>query len=53
MKCWGSKDPSLREIICFSLCCCGATFALQVVFNLLIPDHIADAFSPPRVPPSG
>ncbi|OCT94436.1 hypothetical protein XELAEV_18012107mg, partial [Xenopus laevis] len=30
MKCWGSKDPSLREIICFSLCCCGATFALQL-----------------------
>ncbi|OCT92012.1 GPI mannosyltransferase 2 [Xenopus laevis] len=53
MKYMGSKDPFLREILYFSLCCRGATLAMQVVFNLLIPDHIADAFSPPRAPPSG
>ncbi|KAE8623900.1 hypothetical protein XENTR_v10005773 [Xenopus tropicalis] len=53
MKCGLSKDPFLQEILRFSLCCRGATLAMQVVFNLLIPDHIADAFSPPRAPPSG
>ncbi|KAM9319511.1 GPI mannosyltransferase 2 [Gastrophryne carolinensis] len=48
---WRSHDPFVREIIWFSLCCRGITFILQVVFNLLIPDHAANAFSPPRAPP--
>ncbi|XP_053560742.1 GPI mannosyltransferase 2 [Bombina bombina] len=49
---WTLRDLFLQEILRFSLCCRGFTFALQVFFNILIPDHKADAFSPPRPPPS-
>ncbi|XP_077324454.1 GPI alpha-1,6-mannosyltransferase 2 isoform X2 [Lithobates pipiens] len=48
----GSHDPFVHEIIRFSLSCRGLTLIMQVLFNLLIPDHTADAFSPPRPPPS-
>ncbi|XP_063810716.1 GPI mannosyltransferase 2 [Pseudophryne corroboree] len=49
---WKTHDPFLQEILRFSLCCRGVTLLMQVVFNLLIPDHAADAFSPPRLAPS-
>lgn len=49
---WWRHDPFLQEVVCFSLWCRGLTFLMQVVFNLLIPDHNADAFSPPRLEPS-
>ncbi|XP_072287020.1 GPI mannosyltransferase 2 isoform X2 [Pyxicephalus adspersus] len=45
---WGSHDPFVDEIVHFSLSCRGLTLVMQVLFNLLIPDHTADAFSPPR-----
>ncbi|XP_066429064.1 GPI mannosyltransferase 2 [Eleutherodactylus coqui] len=47
-----SHDPFLQEVIYFSLWCRGLTLLMQVAFNLLIPDHSADAFSPPRLEPS-
>ncbi|KAM3932893.1 GPI mannosyltransferase 2 [Leptodactylus fuscus] len=50
-KMWWSHDPFLQEVVRFSLWCRGLTFLMQVVFNLLIPDHNADAFSPPRLGP--
>ncbi|XP_068106046.1 GPI mannosyltransferase 2 [Hyperolius riggenbachi] len=49
---WRRHDPFLGEIIRFSLFCRGATLTIQVLLNLLIPDHAADAFSPPKAPPS-
>ncbi|KAM8974903.1 GPI alpha-1,6-mannosyltransferase 2 [Pelodytes ibericus] len=49
---WWSKDPFLKEIFRFSLCCRGITLVMQVLFNSLMPDHHADAFSPPHTPPS-
>ncbi|XP_075706685.1 GPI alpha-1,6-mannosyltransferase 2 [Rhinoderma darwinii] len=49
---WWSRDPYLQEVARFSLGCRGLTLLMQVVFNLLIPDHNADAFSPPRLGPS-
>ncbi|XP_056413382.1 GPI mannosyltransferase 2 isoform X2 [Hyla sarda] len=51
-KTWWSQDPFLQEVVRFSLWCRGLTLLMQVVFNLLIPDHSADAFSPPRLEPS-
>ncbi|KAG8451272.1 hypothetical protein GDO86_003484 [Hymenochirus boettgeri] len=50
---WKSRDPFLKGILCFSFYCRGASLLMQVVFNILIPDHVADAFSPPRAPLSG
>ncbi|KAM4797133.1 GPI mannosyltransferase 2 [Rhinophrynus dorsalis] len=50
---WWSKDPFLQEILHFSIFCRGATLLMQVVFNTLIPDHLADAFSPPQSTPWG
>ncbi|KAM5146634.1 GPI mannosyltransferase 2 isoform 2-T2 [Mantella aurantiaca] len=47
---WGSHDPFVHDIVRFSLSCRGLTLLMQVLFNLLIPDHTADAFSPPRLP---
>ncbi|KAM4046198.1 GPI mannosyltransferase 2 isoform 2-T2 [Anomaloglossus baeobatrachus] len=46
---WRSHDPFLQEVVRFSLCCRGITLLMQVWFNLLLPDHNADAFSPPRL----
>ncbi|XP_075051881.1 GPI alpha-1,6-mannosyltransferase 2 isoform X1 [Mixophyes fleayi] len=48
---WKSHDSFLQEIVRFSLWCRGITLLMQVVFNLLMPDHTADAFSPPRLLP--
>lgn len=52
MELWGRADPQLREVVWFSLRCRALALLLQAVFNLLIPDHAADAFSPPRGAPS-
>ncbi|KAG8588696.1 hypothetical protein GDO81_006065 [Engystomops pustulosus] len=51
-KMWWSHDPFLQEVVRFSLWCRGITFFMQVAFNQLIPDHNADAFSPPRLGPN-
>ncbi|XP_066060681.1 GPI mannosyltransferase 2 [Chamaea fasciata] len=53
MELWGRADPQLREVVWFSLRCRALALLLQAVFNLLIPDHAADAFSPPRPGPAG
>ncbi|NXK45701.1 PIGV mannosyltransferase, partial [Chauna torquata] len=59
------QDPYLREVVWSAVCCRALTLLLQAsllilnqrccsaVFNLLIPDHAADAFSPPRLPEPG
>ncbi|XP_053124322.1 GPI mannosyltransferase 2 isoform X2 [Hemicordylus capensis] len=47
------KDPRCRELIQFAVLCRAITLLLQAIFNLLIPDHAADAFSPPRLSESG
>ncbi|CAH2221649.1 GPI mannosyltransferase 2 [Pelobates cultripes] len=48
---WWTWDPFLKEVFRFSLCSRGITLAMQIVFNTLIPDHKADAFSPPHTSP--
>ncbi|XP_064028719.1 GPI mannosyltransferase 2 isoform X1 [Pogoniulus pusillus] len=53
MELWSWQDPYLREVVWFALCCRAATLLLQALFNLLIPDHAADAFSPPRLSEAG
>ncbi|XP_010166839.1 GPI mannosyltransferase 2 [Antrostomus carolinensis] len=47
------QDPHLREVLWFAVCCRALTLLLQALFNLLIPDHAADAFSPPRLSEPG
>ncbi|XP_066494941.1 GPI mannosyltransferase 2 [Tiliqua scincoides] len=47
------KDPSRRELFRFAVLCRGITLLLQALFNLLVPDHAADAFSPPRLSEAG
>ncbi|NWQ89430.1 PIGV mannosyltransferase, partial [Burhinus bistriatus] len=61
------QDPHLREVVWFAVCCRALTlllqarslldfnplFSFQALFNLLIPDHAADAFSPPRLSKPG
>ncbi|NXQ80231.1 PIGV mannosyltransferase, partial [Nyctibius grandis] len=51
------QDPHLREVVRFAACCRALTLLLQAsllaLFNLLIPDHAADAFSPPRLSEPG
>ncbi|XP_010159197.1 PREDICTED: GPI mannosyltransferase 2 [Eurypyga helias] len=47
------RDPHLREVVRFAVCCRALTLLLQALFNLLIPDHAADAFSPPRLSEPG
>ncbi|XP_040835570.1 GPI mannosyltransferase 2 [Ochotona curzoniae] len=46
-------DPSRREVLRFAVHCRVLTLVLQAVFNAIIPDHHAEAFSPPRLAPSG
>uniref|UniRef100_A0A8C5LR67 GPI mannosyltransferase 2 n=2 Tax=Leptobrachium leishanense TaxID=445787 RepID=A0A8C5LR67_9ANUR len=48
---WRARDVFLEEVFRFSLCCRGVTIVMQVIFNLVIPDHNADAFSPPHTSP--
>ncbi|XP_007429357.1 GPI mannosyltransferase 2 [Python bivittatus] len=43
------SDTRCREVVCFAVVCRIITLLLQALFNLLIPDHAADAFSPPRL----
>ncbi|XP_026719329.1 GPI mannosyltransferase 2 isoform X2 [Athene cunicularia] len=47
------QDPHLREVLWFGVRCRALTLLLQALFNLLLPDHTADAFSPPRLPEPG
>nr|XP_009501918.1 PREDICTED: GPI mannosyltransferase 2 [Phalacrocorax carbo] len=47
------QDPHLREVVRFAVCCRALTLLLQALFNLLIPDHAADAFCPPRLSEPG
>nr|XP_028594568.1 GPI mannosyltransferase 2 isoform X1 [Podarcis muralis]XP_028594569.1 GPI mannosyltransferase 2 isoform X1 [Podarcis muralis] len=42
-------DPHCQEVVRFAVLCRVLTLFLQALFNLLIPDHAADAFSPPRL----
>ncbi|XP_066420925.1 GPI mannosyltransferase 2 isoform X2 [Molothrus aeneus] len=53
MELWSRADPQLREVVWFALRCRALALLLQAVFNVLIPDHAADAFSPPRSGPGG
>ncbi|XP_055466929.1 GPI mannosyltransferase 2 isoform X1 [Psammomys obesus] len=46
-------DPSQKEVLRFAVSCRILTLTLQALFNIIIPDHHADAFSPPRLAPSG
>ncbi|XP_044527304.1 GPI mannosyltransferase 2 isoform X1 [Gracilinanus agilis] len=46
-------EPSWREVLRFAVFCRSLTLVLQALFNALIPDHAADAFSPPRLEPAG
>lgn len=46
-------DPSRKEVLRFAVSCRILTLMLQALFNAIIPDHHADAFSPPRLAPSG
>lgn len=46
-------DPHLQEVVWFAVRCRALTLVLQALFNLLIPDHAADAFSPPRLSQPG
>ncbi|KAM6313870.1 GPI mannosyltransferase 2 [Podargus strigoides] len=47
------QDPHLRQVVWFAVCCRALTLLLQALFDLLIPDHPADAFSPPRLAQPG
>lgn len=47
------RDPSRKEVLRFAVSCRILTLILQALFNTIIPDHRADAFSPPRLAPSG
>ncbi|XP_054251416.1 GPI mannosyltransferase 2 [Indicator indicator] len=53
MELWSWQDPCLQEVVWFALRCRAVTLLLQALFNLLIPDHAADAFSPPRLAEAG
>lgn len=46
-------DPSRKEVLRFAVSCRVLTLVLQALFNAVIPDHRAEAFSPPRLAPSG
>ncbi|XP_054576620.1 GPI mannosyltransferase 2 isoform X2 [Eptesicus fuscus] len=46
-------DPSRKEVLRFAVSCRVLTLVLQALFNAFIPDHHAEAFSPPRLAPSG
>ncbi|KAK7807079.1 hypothetical protein U0070_007379 [Myodes glareolus] len=46
-------DPSQKEVLRFAVSCRILTLTLQALFNVIVPDHHADAFSPPRLAPSG
>lgn len=46
-------DPSRKEVLRFAVSCRALTLVLQALFNAVIPDHQAEAFSPPRLTPSG
>ncbi|XP_019368027.1 PREDICTED: GPI mannosyltransferase 2 [Gavialis gangeticus] len=49
MKLLKRREPYLQEVLRFAVWCRAVTLLLQALFNLLIPDHAADAFSPPRL----
>nr|XP_033813315.1 GPI mannosyltransferase 2 [Geotrypetes seraphini] len=49
MKLLEMQDPFLLEVFRFALRTRCLTLLLQALFNLLVPDHAADAFRPPRL----
>ncbi|XP_055979186.1 GPI mannosyltransferase 2 isoform X1 [Sorex fumeus] len=49
---WSLK-PSQKEVLRFAISCRILTLVLQALFNAIIPDHHAEAFSPPRLTTSG
>ncbi|XP_053942718.1 GPI mannosyltransferase 2 isoform X2 [Cuculus canorus] len=53
MEAVSGQDPRLREVVWFAVRCRALTLLLQALFNLLLPDHAADAFSPPRLSEPG
>ncbi|XP_069731656.1 GPI mannosyltransferase 2 [Phaenicophaeus curvirostris] len=53
MEVVSGQDPHLREVVWFAVRCRALTLLLQALFNLLIPDHAADTFSPPRLSEPG
>lgn len=46
-------NPSQKEVLRFAISCRILTLVLQALFNAVIPDHHAEAFSPPRLTSSG
>ncbi|KAM5247917.1 GPI mannosyltransferase 2 isoform 2-T2 [Ctenodactylus gundi] len=46
-------NPSQKEVLRFAVSCRALTLMLQALFNAIIPDHHAEAFSPPHLAPSG
>ncbi|XP_038614105.1 GPI mannosyltransferase 2 [Tachyglossus aculeatus] len=46
-------DPYRREVVRFAVAWRALTLLLQALSNASIPDHAADAFSPPRPEPPG
>ncbi|XP_029804562.1 GPI mannosyltransferase 2 [Suricata suricatta] len=46
-------DSARKEVLRFAVRCRVLTLVLQAFFNAVIPDHHAEAFSPPRLAPSG
>ncbi|KAM7100257.1 GPI mannosyltransferase 2 isoform 3-T8 [Molossus nigricans] len=46
-------DPSRKEVLRFAASCRAVTLVLQALFNAIIPDHHAEAFSPPHLVPLG
>ncbi|XP_077193825.1 GPI alpha-1,6-mannosyltransferase 2 isoform X1 [Paroedura picta] len=53
MQAVNGGDPHRREVVRFAALCRAGTLVLQALFNLLIPDHAADAFRPPRLSEPG
>ncbi|XP_058160027.1 GPI mannosyltransferase 2 isoform X1 [Dasypus novemcinctus] len=48
-----SRDPCRKEVLRFAFSCRVLTLVLQALFNAIIPDYRAEAFSPPHLAPSG
>nr|XP_004671274.2 GPI mannosyltransferase 2 [Jaculus jaculus]XP_045006812.1 GPI mannosyltransferase 2 [Jaculus jaculus]XP_045006813.1 GPI mannosyltransferase 2 [Jaculus jaculus]XP_045006814.1 GPI mannosyltransferase 2 [Jaculus jaculus]XP_045006815.1 GPI mannosyltransferase 2 [Jaculus jaculus] len=46
-------DLARKEVLRFAVSCRILTLMLQALFNAIIPDHHAEAFTPPRQVPSG
>ncbi|XP_048358153.1 GPI mannosyltransferase 2 [Sphaerodactylus townsendi] len=53
MQVTNGGDAHRREVVRFAVLCRAGTLVLQAFFNILIPDHAADAFRPPRMSEPG